>query len=204
MPQMTLYAPAIHCEHCIATIQKAVDAVPGARFLDGSWEARSFNIEVDSGAVLDAVAAAMAAEEYPLGDAAAAALAIATAEAGPTHPEYRVTRTEAGADINYSCPCGCDAGFALDRSQAEQSPESCCCGRNILAGRDAAARLRATLEDESAFYPLDVQMVTMPWRQPVEVALATPREGAHHGAMEMGGGAPAPLTFSFAPTADGH
>ncbi len=201
---MTLYAPAIHCEHCIATIQRTVDAVPGAKFLNGSWESRSFNVDLDSGAVLDEVAKALAAEEYPLGDAAEAAAAVAAAgggaSTGATHPDYRVTRTDAGADVNYSCPCGCDAGFALDRAKAEQAPESCCCGRLILAGRDAASRLRAALDDESRYEPLDVQTVTMPWGQPIEVALATPREGAHHGAtME-----PAALSFSVMPSEDGH
>ena len=196
MPQMTLYAPAIHCEHCINTIQKTVDAIPGARFLDGAWETRSFNVELDSGAVLDTVASALAAEEYPLGDAAAAAAAIAAvgggAEAGATHPDYTVTKTDAGADLNYKCPCSCDAGFAFDRSQAEQAPEGCCCGRTMLVGRDAAARLSAALDDADAYYPLDVQTVTMPWGQPVEVALATPRQDAHHGGDE-----PQPLTLSL-------
>ena len=186
MPQMTLYAPAIHCEHCINTIQKTVDAIPGARFLDGSWETRSFNVELDGGAVLDTVASALAAEEYPLGDAAAAAAAVAAAEAGATHPDYRVTKTDAGADLNYNCPCSCEAGFAFDRSKADQAPDGCCCGRTMLVGRDAAARLSAALDDADAFYPLDVQTVTMPWGQPVEVALATPRPNA-----------PQPLTLSM-------
>jgi YHS domain-containing protein len=81
-----------------------------------------------------------------------------------THPDYIVTRTEAGADVNYQCPCGCYAGFALDRSVAEQTPESCCCGRTILVGRDATKRLLAFLPD-------------------AEVALATPPD-ATHGAHE--------------------
>lgn len=90
-----------------------------------------------------------------------------------THPEYDITRTDAGADLNYHCPCACYAGFALDRSVAEQDPESCCCGRTMLVGRDATKRLQAFLPaDEN--YAFDEQTVEMPWGQPLEVALATP------------------------------
>lgn len=97
-----------------------------------------------------------------------------------TRPEYVVTRTDAGADLNYHCPCGCYAGFALDRSVAEQDPESCCCGRTMLVGREAAERLQAFLPaDEN--YAFDAQTVAMPWGQPFEVALATPAN-AEHGA----------------------
>ncbi|MEI6665324.1 MAG: heavy-metal-associated domain-containing protein [Chloroflexota bacterium] len=193
MPQMTLYAPAIHCEHCIETIHRTVDAVPGARFLNGSWEARSFNVDVDNGGVLDAVATALAAAEYPLGDAAEAAAAVAAAADAPTHPDYRVTRTEVGADVNYACPCSCDAGFALDRSKAEQAPESCCCGRLILVGPEASSKLRAELGDAARYHEVDVQTVTMPWGQPMEVALATPRGGAEHGSGDT------PSLISFLP-----
>ena len=99
-----------------------------------------------------------------------------------THPDYIVTRTEAGADVNYQCPCGCYAGFALDRSVAEAAPESCCCGRTILVGRDATQRLLTFLPQPDT-YALDEQSVAMPWGQPLAVALATPAE-AEHGAHE--------------------
>ena len=69
MPQMTLYAPDITCEHCIATIGKAVATVEGARFIAGDPDSKAFAIDIASGAVLDRVAAALAAEGYPLGDA---------------------------------------------------------------------------------------------------------------------------------------
>ena len=202
MPQLTLYAPAIHCDHCIATIRRTVDALPGARFLDGNWETRSFTIAVDSGSVLDAVSAALSAEEYPLGDADSAAAAVASADrgggaAGPTHPSYRVTRTEAGADLNYDCPCGCTAGFAFDRSQAEQTPESCCCGRTMLVGAGAAERLRGSI-DAGGYHPIDVQTVTMPWGQPMEAALATPYD-AEHGQASGG-----PVSIAFQPADIGH
>jgi copper chaperone CopZ len=201
MTQLTLYAPAIHCDHCIATIRRTVDAQPGARFLDGNWEIRSFSVEIDNGAVLDAVAAALSAEEYPLGDAAAAAAAVAAAGGGvaegATRPSYRVSRTEAGADLNYECPCGCTAGFALDRSKADQAPESCCCGRTMLVGGRAAERLKGSIA-ATAFFPIDVQTVMMPWGQPMEAALATPYD-AEHGQAPGG-----PVTIAFQPADIGH
>jgi hypothetical protein len=97
-----------------------------------------------------------------------------------THPIYRTTATEAGADVNYNCPCGCDAGFAYNRSTADQAPESCCCGRQILVGERAHGRLQTALPD-AAQYAFDVQTVAMPWGQSMEVALATPPD-AEHGA----------------------
>jgi hypothetical protein len=198
LPQLTLYAPAIHCDHCIATIKRTVDAQPGARFLAGNWGTRSFSIEIGHGAVLDAVADALSAEEYPLGDVEEGALSaggVGVTAAGPTRPSYRLTRTEAGADINYDCPCGCVAGFAFDRSQAEQAPESCCCGRTMLVGSRAAERLRGALQQD-AYHPVDIQMVTMPWGQPFEAALATPREDQHADADHEHGNT---MTITFQP-----
>lgn len=174
MPQMTLYAPDITCDHCIATISRTVDGVAGARFVSGDESAHSFVVELDGGAVLDAVSAALTEEGYPLGEATAAASEHG-ADAFPAGwtPEYTVTKSDAGADLNYACPCSCDAGFALDRSQSEQSSESCCCGRHTLAGPNAEQRLRASLDGEGT-YRIDVQQVTMPWGQPIETAMAIP------------------------------
>ncbi len=181
--QLTLSAPDITCEHCIATIERTVNAIEGARFIHGDELTQTFAIEVDSGAILDAVGAALASEGYPLGDATArpAASSADAAEDTSWTPSYRVTRTDVGADVNYACPCSCDAGFAVDRAKAEQDPESCCCGRQILVGRDAEARLRSALEAPDG-YRYDRQALTMPWGQPLEVALAIPDSGAVHGA----------------------
>jgi copper chaperone CopZ len=183
MPQLTLYAPDISCDHCIATIRRTVEAQPGARFLAGDIEQKRFSVEVDGGAALDALALALAEEGYPLGDAGAEAPAHgdhdAGAASGPTHPEYRVTATAAGADVNYDCPCGCTAGFAYDRAMAEQAPESCCCGRTMLVGRHAGERLLESLHGAGDFQPLDIQTVAMPWGQPLEAALATPAVSSH-------------------------
>lgn len=178
--QILLSSPEITCDHCIATIQRTVDGIEGARFLEGNPDARTFSIEVASGALLDTVGTALEAEGYPLGEAPAPGAAAPAVDLSSWVPEYRVTRTDLGADVNYACPCSCEAGFALDRSKAEQSPESCCCGRQIVVGANAEDRLRAALEDAST-YAFDVQTVTMPWGQPVPVALATPAD-AQHGA----------------------
>lgn len=179
--QLTLSSPEITCDHCIATIERTVGAVDGARFVRGDADARQFAIEVEHGAVLDAVAAALLEEGYPLGDASASGDgAPATAAPSDWRPDYRVTRTGAGADVNYDCPCSCDAGFAFDRAQTEQAPESCCCGRRLLVGADAAGRLRAALDDPGAF-EIDEQELTMPWGQPMQAALAIPRDGGKHG-----------------------
>ena len=90
-------------------------------------------------------------------------------------PRYQVTLTDAGVDVNYACPCSCDAGFALIRSQGGQAAESCCCGRRLLVGVDAEAQLRAAL-DAPAEYELNVQQLTMPWGEAVQAALAIPRD----------------------------
>lgn len=188
MPQVTLYAPAIHCEHCIETIKRTVNAQEGARFLTGDIPGRRFNVEVDRWDRLEAIGAALTAEEYPLGDAADVETPLdAVVATGATHPAYRVKPSDAGAEVNYDCPCSCVAGFAFNRAQADQDPESCCCGRTMLVGRNAADRLRAHLEDPAGYYEVDVQTVTMPWGQPLDVALATPR-AAEHGMMAMGEG----------------
>jgi copper chaperone CopZ len=191
MPQMTLFAPDITCDHCIATISKAVATVEGARFLAGDPDSRTFAVEVASGAVLDRVAETLAEEGYPLGDAPAPgtapapskmdALPMAGAPMGGMHgkpqpgfkPQYlQIEKTDAGADITYSCPCGSTSEvFHLDRSQADQPPHSCC-GHHTLVGPNAAARLRAHLGSAAEGYDLDVQTITMPWGQPVEAAQA--------------------------------
>ena len=189
MPQMTLFAPDITCEHCIATISKAVATVEGARFIAGDPESRTFAVEVASGAVLDRVAETLTAEGYPLGEAPAPGAAPAAGRmtglpmaggaplAGMQHqqqagfkPQYlKIEKTDAGADVTYSCPCGSTTEvFHLDRSRADQEPHSCC-GHHTLVGVNAAARLRARLGDG---YEIDVQTVTMPWGQPLEAAQA--------------------------------
>lgn len=190
MPRVTLHAPDITCEHCIATIRRTADAVDGASFVSGDPDARAFVVDLSTGGALDALASALSDAGYPLADASDAATAGAVVDepASPSdashtaggdpravgwQPAYRVTRTPAGADVNYDCYCGCDAGFALDRAQADPAAESCCCGNHMLVGRGAGERLRARL-DAAASYRVEVTPVAMPWGQPLEVALAIP------------------------------
>lgn len=175
MFQVTLHAPAISCEHCIATITRTTDALPGAHFLAGDIEGQRFAVEVAHGAILDALAEALAVEGYPLGDAALTASSRGPATDRPT--VYRLKATDAGAEVNYDCPCGCVAGFALNRALVDQEPESCCCGRTLLVGRSAADRLQAYLDGGAFAYEL--QTLTMPWGQPLEAALAVPPDATH-------------------------
>ena len=97
-----------------------------------------------------------------------------------THPAYITTPTDAGADVNYECPCGCYAGYAYHQHEANELPESCCCGRTMLVGEAAHARLVEMLP-ASATYGFDQQTVEMPWGETVAVVLATPSD-AEHGA----------------------
>jgi copper chaperone CopZ len=173
--QLTLYAPDVTCEHCIATIEEAVGTVDGATFLHGDPDAKSFVVEVASGAVVDQIAAATGAEGYPLGDATSSE-GQGASEADPNWvPTYTVTATDKGADLNYSCPCGCTAGFAFNRGDSDQHAEGCCCGREMLAApANAEERLKAGLKGGD--YRFDVQTVEMPWGQPMQAAIAIPVE----------------------------
>ena len=214
MPVLTLFAPDIFCDHCIATIKRTTETIEGARFVEGNPETRLFTVDLPNGAALDTLEAALAEEGYPLADASEATAPSASAgrpgmtvlgtlmnasdgpmqhrgmqampmmgapmmhggrsaQSGPFHPEYlKVERTDAGADITYSCPCGSTTEvFHLDRAQADQGPHSCC-GHHTLVGANAAERLRSRLGDG---YAIDVQTVTMPWGQPLEAAQAVPK-----------------------------
>ncbi|MDP2328260.1 MAG: heavy-metal-associated domain-containing protein [Dehalococcoidia bacterium] len=175
--QLLLSSPDITCEHCIATIERVAGETDGVAFVSGDPDRRTFVVEVSGGAALDQFGAALAAEGYPLGDVASEQPDAHGSKSLDWAPgAYRVERTDVGANVNYDCYCGCDAGFALDRSQGDQATESCCCGNHILVGVDAGGRIAGKLDDPSA-YRIDVQTVAMPWGQPVEVALAIPNDG---------------------------
>ena len=177
MPQMTLFAPDVTCDHCIATIQKTVAGIEGARFLEGDPDSKSFAVEVAQGAVLDEIASALAAEGYPLGPATpASAAAGATGEPGETPPtggfapSYTVEKSPEGASVTYTCPCGSTTErYTFDRSKPEQAVGSCC-DHHLLIQPNAGARLRERL---GAGYEIDVQTIEMPWGQPVEAAFAS-------------------------------
>lgn len=176
MPQMTLFAPDVTCDHCIATIKKTVEGVEGARFLDGDPDSKSFAVDLAQGAVLDRLSEALAAEGYPLGPASPARAAAgggtnATFEARPRAfaPAYQVERSAEGASITYNCPCGSTTEhYTYHRSKAEQDVGSCC-DHHLLVQPGAGERLRALKPG----YQVDVQAIEMPWGQPVEAAFAS-------------------------------
>lgn len=177
MPQITLFAPDVTCDHCIATIQKTVENVEGARFIEGDPDSKSFAVDLAQGVVLDRLSEALAAEGYPLG---AAAPARASAAAGGTNvtfdvgprafaPTYQVEKSPEGASITYHCPCGSTTEhYTYDRSKPEQDLGSCC-DHHLLVQPGAAERLRALKPG----YEVDVQTIEMPWGQPVEAAFAS-------------------------------
>ena len=174
--QVMLSSPEITCEHCIETIRKTAEAT-GIAFVSGDPDARTFVVDIGGGEALGALATALADAGYPLGEittSTASTHGALTPDWAPA--DYRVEKSDVGANVNYDCYCGCDAGFALDRTQADQAVESCCCGNQILVAPDASRQIGSKVDDASA-YRIDVQTVTMPWGQPMEVALAIPRGG---------------------------
>ncbi len=67
MARAELEAPDISCGHCIASIEKAVNKVPGARFVSGDPESKRVVVEYDpSLASMEAIEAAMEEEGYPV------------------------------------------------------------------------------------------------------------------------------------------
>ena len=101
--QVTLYAPDVTCDHCIASIERAVGTVEGATFVSGDPDGKSFVVEVANGALLEAIATATEAEGYPLGEAP-----VEHDHSSPDDPNwvpaYRVTATEAGATSTTPAP----------------------------------------------------------------------------------------------------
>lgn len=67
MEQATFEAPDISCDHCIQSIKKAVEKLPGVTFVSGDPEAKRVVVEYDpqQTPVAD-VEAAMEEEGYPV------------------------------------------------------------------------------------------------------------------------------------------
>jgi copper chaperone CopZ len=62
-----LEAPDISCDHCIQTIQKVVEKLPGVKFLSGEPESKQVSVEYDPDETsLDLIEAAMEIEGYPV------------------------------------------------------------------------------------------------------------------------------------------
>ena len=67
MEQVTLTAPDISCDHCIASIHKAVARLNGVRFVKGDAAAKQVTIEYDPSQVeLATIEKAMEEEGYPV------------------------------------------------------------------------------------------------------------------------------------------
>jgi len=67
MEKATLEAPDISCDHCIHSIQQAVEKLPGVRFLSGDPSVKSVTVEYDgSQAQMGRIEAAMEEEGYPV------------------------------------------------------------------------------------------------------------------------------------------
>jgi copper chaperone len=67
MENATLEAPDISCDHCIQSIKKAVDALPGAHFVSGDPESKRVVVEYDPAQTpLSGIESAMEGEGYPV------------------------------------------------------------------------------------------------------------------------------------------
>lgn len=66
MEEVTLTAPDISCDHCIATIRKAVSKLAGVQFVGGNPQTKQVTIRYDPSVVeLTAIEKAMEEEGYP-------------------------------------------------------------------------------------------------------------------------------------------
>ena len=67
MSRVTLEAPDISCDHCIASIRKAVTKLPGVEFLQGNPSSKQVTLEYDPCAVqVEAIERVMEEEGYPV------------------------------------------------------------------------------------------------------------------------------------------
>lgn len=67
MPEVTLEAPDISCDHCISTIEKAVTKLPGVNFVSGDPGSKVVTVEFDPAATKqEEIEEAMEAEGYPV------------------------------------------------------------------------------------------------------------------------------------------
>jgi len=65
--EVTLTAPDISCDHCIAAIRKALSKLAGVQFLSGDPRTKQVTIQYDPSLVaLAAIEKAMEEEGYPL------------------------------------------------------------------------------------------------------------------------------------------
>ncbi len=73
MAQSILNVPDISCEHCQATITKALNGVPGVRAVAVDIPRKRVTVDYDEGAVgVDRLKEVLAEEEYPVASVEAA------------------------------------------------------------------------------------------------------------------------------------
>jgi copper chaperone len=67
MQQLTLTAPDISCDHCIASIRKAVSKLAGVEFVSGDPTRKQISLRFDESRVkLEDIEQAMEEEGYPV------------------------------------------------------------------------------------------------------------------------------------------
>lgn len=67
MEEVTLIAPDISCDHCIATIREALSRLAGVQFLGGNLQTKQVTIRYDPSVMeLTDIEKAMEEEGYPL------------------------------------------------------------------------------------------------------------------------------------------
>ncbi len=67
MPQLTLTAPDISCDHCLQAIKSAVETLPGVLFISGDAESKAVVVDHDPAQTpLSMIEAAMEEEGYPV------------------------------------------------------------------------------------------------------------------------------------------
>jgi copper chaperone len=65
--EVTLTAPDISCDHCIAAIRRALSRLAGVQFVDGNPQTKQVTIRYDPSMVeLTAIEKVMEEEGYPL------------------------------------------------------------------------------------------------------------------------------------------
>jgi copper ion binding protein len=64
--RITLNAPDISCSHCVATVQKAVGALPGVESVQASETTKNIDVAYDPARVtLEQIASVLDEEGYP-------------------------------------------------------------------------------------------------------------------------------------------
>ncbi len=67
MERATLEAPEISCDHCIQSIRKSVEKLPGVQFVSGDPDGKKIVVEYDPGQTpLTGIETAMEEEGYPV------------------------------------------------------------------------------------------------------------------------------------------